>query len=341
MSRFRELHEIGSHFAFRDYYQIHSRLREYFDKRASEGDEQAPIEKAYHALALGDPEPAIALAISAQRTNLTMWKQLMEAIAQAPTGLMQQQDIKQQASEALSEVKQSHQLEAGVAAIVLYTWLLTASERDTKVATSFTTMLGDAYYYLSGGYRQANLETAITCYQAALQVYTQEAYPYDWAEVQNSMGAAYGSLPSGDRQANLERAIACYQAALQVWTHAAYPNDWALAQNNLGLAYNSQPGGDRQTNLEKAIAYYQAALQVYTQEASSYEWARTQNSLGAAYSSLPRGDQQANLEKAIACYQAALQVYTQETYPYEWARTQNNLGLAYSSPPHWRPASQP
>ena len=92
--------------------------------------------------------------------------------------------------------------------------------------------LGTAYSDLPAGDRQANLERAIACYEAALEVRTREAFPVDWAMTQNNLGNAYSNLPAGDRQANLERAIACYEAALQVQTREAFPVDWAMTQQS-------------------------------------------------------------------------------------------------------------
>jgi tetratricopeptide (TPR) repeat protein len=73
--------------------------------------------------------------------------------------------------------------------------------------------LGNAYSDLPIGDRAANLQQAIACYQAALQVRTREAFPADWAATQNNLGLAYANLSRGDRAANLKQAIACYQAA--------------------------------------------------------------------------------------------------------------------------------
>src|SRR5947209_1712510 len=65
------------------YSRLHSRLREHFHQRAGKQgaafpqgivDWQAQIEEAYHALALGDPEPAITTGIVAQQVNLTLWE---------------------------------------------------------------------------------------------------------------------------------------------------------------------------------------------------------------------------------------------------------------------------
>jgi hypothetical protein len=69
---------------------------------------------------------------------------------------------------------------------------------------------------LPGGDRVANLGQAMAYFEAALQVYTHEAFPFDWASTQHNLGIAYSDLPTGDRAANLQQAIVCFQAALQI-----------------------------------------------------------------------------------------------------------------------------
>jgi tetratricopeptide (TPR) repeat protein len=324
-----------------DYYRTHTRLKDYFHALTSRQKpslsqetvaEQAKIEEAYHALALGDPNPPIVLGVFAQGRNLTLWEPLLEAVTQAPVELMPD-DVAYQAYDALVRAEQHHVVQDAVSAIVLYTWFLAASQETPEEIAGLQNNLGEAYRQLPGGDREANLRRAIACYEAALQVYTREAFPMQWAGTQNNLGIAYSDLPGGDREANLRQAIACYEAALQVRTREAFPVDWAGTQNNLGEAYRQLPGGDQEVNLRQAIACYEAALQVRTREAFPVDWAGTQNNLGIAYSDLPGGDQEANLRQAIACYEAALQVYTREAFPVDWAGTQNNLGAAYSDLP--------
>ena len=316
--------------------RLHTRLREHFHNLAvNQGqpaafDWQAQVEEAYHALALGDPQPAIETGITAQQSNLVAWEPLLEAVAQAPVEMMPA-NTHQRAYDALVLAERHRKARDGIEAVVLYTWLITACKGDQPEVSRLQHNLGNAYWDLPGGDRQTNLEQAIECYEAALQVRTREAYPAQWAMTQNNLGAAYRNLPGGDRQANLERAIECYEAALQVYTREAYPADWATTQNNLGNVYSNLPGGNRQKNLERAIGCFEAALLVSTREAYPAQWAMTQNNLGIAYRNLPGGDRQTNLERAIECYKAALQVYTREAYPANWATTQNNLGAAYSN----------
>ncbi|MCE5217841.1 tetratricopeptide repeat protein [bacterium] len=177
------------------------------------------------------------------------------------------------------------------------------------------------------------LQRVIACYEAALRVYTEEAFPTDWARTQHNLGLACWELPTGDRARNLQRAIACYEAALRVYTEEAFPTDWAMTQNSLAIAYWDLPTGDRPRNLQRAIDGFQAALRVRTEEAFPTDWARVQNNLGNAYSDLPTGDRAQNVLRAIACYEVALRVYTGEAFPTDWAATQHNLGLAYQDLP--------
>ena len=324
-----------------DYFKIHSRLREHFHHqvappistlhRAKFGW-QAKIEEAYHALALGDPGPAIEFGIVVQRTNVAVWEPLLETVAQASTELIPA-NVEEQAYDAVVQAERHQYVQDGVAAIVLYTWLLTASQGNPQKVAGLQHNLGIAYWDLPAGDRAANLKQAIACYEAALQVRNREAFPVQWAMTQNNLGTAYSNLPAGDRAENLKQAIACYEAALQVRTREAFPVQWATTQNNLGTAYRNLPAGDQAANLKQAIACYEAALQVYTREAFPVDWAMTQNNLGTAYKNLPAGDRAANLKQAIACYEAALQVYTREAFPVDWAMTQNNLGIAYRNLP--------
>ena len=51
--------------------------------------------------------------------------------------------------------------------------------------------LGTAYWDRIQGNRAENLEAAIKASEAALTVYTREAFPQEWAKTQNNLGIAY------------------------------------------------------------------------------------------------------------------------------------------------------
>ena len=192
---------------------------------------------------------------------------------------------------------------------------------------------GTEYGQASLGDRDANLRRAIDCYEYALRVYTEDAFPQDWAMTQNNLALTYADLPSGDRDANLRRAIDCYEYALRVYTEDAFPQQWAVTQNNLANAYRNLPSGDRDANLRRAIDCFENALRVLTEDAFPQNWAMTQNNLANAHANLPSGDRNANLRRAVDCYEYALCVYTEDAFPQDWAMTQNNLANAYANLP--------
>jgi tetratricopeptide (TPR) repeat protein len=133
------------------------------------------------------------------------------------------------------------------------------------------------------GNRASHLEIAITGYEVVSRVFTRQAFPQQWAAVQNNLGNAYYGRIRGERAANLEAAIRCYLAALEEYTHEQLLEERAGTQNNLGEAYRNRIEGDRSENLEAAIRCFLAALEVRTREAFPQYYAETQFNLGLAY----------------------------------------------------------
>ncbi|MGF1640612.1 MAG: tetratricopeptide repeat protein, partial [Rhodospirillales bacterium] len=83
----------------------------------------------------------------------------------------------------------------------------------------------------------ARLGEAVAAYRAALEEFTREQVPLDWAATQNNLGLALAAL--GEREsgtARLEEAMAAYRAALGERTRERVPLQWATTQNNLGTA---------------------------------------------------------------------------------------------------------
>jgi CHAT domain-containing protein/Tfp pilus assembly protein PilF len=208
------------------------------------------------------------------------------------------------------------------------------------------------------GNRASNIEIAIAGFEVLTKFFPRNAFPVQWAALQNGLGIRYGKRIRGDRAENLKRAVSFYKVALEVRTREAFPEEWATTQMNLGIGYSeleqfSEAIAAYQAALEvrthevspekwamthhnlgvtynergqqsEAISAYEAALEVYTREAFSEDWARTQNALGHAYREAGQSEQ------AIPCLQVALEVYTRETFPEDWAMSQYNLGTAYS-----------
>ena len=190
--------------------------------------------------------------------------------------------------------------------------------------------LGNALFAL--GEREngkERLEQAVNAYRTALQVYTRESAPLDWAMTQTNLGNTLRNL--GDRETGtkrLEQAVNAHRAALQVYTRESAPFDWAAAQNNLGNALSFL--GEREDGTERlkeAVDAFQETLRVHTRESAPFDWAATQNNLGGALLRLgEREDGTELLKRAVDAFQDTLQVHTRERVPLDWAMTQTNLG---------------
>jgi tetratricopeptide (TPR) repeat protein len=106
----------------------------------------------------------------------------------------------------------------------------------------------------------------------ALNEWTRERVPLDWATTQNNLGNAL--LKLGERESGtgrLEEAVAGYREALKERTRERVPPDWATTQNNLGNALLKL--GERESGtgrLEEAVAAYREALKEWTKEAAPY-----------------------------------------------------------------------
>ncbi|NEQ65685.1 MAG: tetratricopeptide repeat protein [Symploca sp. SIO2D2] len=120
-------------------------------------------------------------------------------------------------------------------AISLYKQSLATSREIGAQQTEAVSLsnLGKAYQFF--GNKASNLETAIAAYQNALQIYTREAFPVDWARTQNNLAIAYRHRIRGDKADNLEHAITSCQNALQIRTREAFPIEWEKTQKNLRL----------------------------------------------------------------------------------------------------------
>src|SRR5438270_327900 len=77
--------------------------------------------------------------------------------------------------------------------------------------------LGQTYQLRIEGERQDNLEQAILCCHAALDVCTFEAFPFEHAQTLHVLGSAYVRRVAGERRANLEQAIEYFRRAAAIF----------------------------------------------------------------------------------------------------------------------------
>ncbi|HEY7126833.1 MAG TPA: helix-turn-helix transcriptional regulator [Ktedonobacterales bacterium] len=205
-------------------------------------------------------------------------------------------------------------------------------EREPALWAEGQLALGAAYWKLGEGGDEV-MEAADRALNAALEVFTRERFPYQWAAAHKALGNVHSDFLGNHQAAHLEQTIACYQLASQVHTRKDYPFDWAILQHNLGRALAKRLQGDRAENLKDAFAYFKQALTIFTQEAYPYFWAFTLNSLGESLCEAARlhthAQQREYQEQAIQFYYASLRVRTRAAFPYDWAITQRLLGEAY------------
>jgi tetratricopeptide (TPR) repeat protein len=82
----------------------------------------------------------------------------------------------------------------------------------------------------------ARLEEAVAAHRHALQEYTRERGPLQWAMSQNNLGVALRAL--GEREsgaARLEEAVAAHRHALQEYTRERVPLQWAKSFGDQGV----------------------------------------------------------------------------------------------------------
>ncbi|WP_146343750.1 helix-turn-helix domain-containing protein [Falsiphaeobacter marinintestinus] len=175
------------------------------------------------------------------------------------------------------------------------------------------------------GQRQSGtdqLEQAVTAYRAALEAWTRDRVPLDWAMTQNNLGNALWTL--GQRESGterLEQAVIAYHAALEEWTRDRVPTDWAMTQNNLGVALKTL--GERESGterLEQAVTAYRAALEERTRDRVPLDWAMTQENMALVYLAMAEKadpeEQGPLLSKALTHVDLALEVFDPAETPY-------------------------
>jgi ABC-type branched-subunit amino acid transport system substrate-binding protein len=215
-----------------DYHRVHTLLRNYFHRHAAH-DKSAQIEEAYHAMALGDVDLAIDIAASIHNGNLDLWEPFIDTVVVAPTSLIAP-ETEQQAASALEQAQMNHALRECVAAIILYTRLLTITHEDTLQTAALQHNLGQAYHALAHSavheqHKAAVLEQAISSYKLVLQIYTRDTTPLPWAAAKYDLGKAYCDYLQVAQEVDhaiVKEALDNLVDALQVYTREKYYAEW-------------------------------------------------------------------------------------------------------------------
>lgn len=207
-------------------------------------------------------------------------------------------------------------------------------------------------WHFPQGNRTINFKIASTGYEVATTVFTKEAFPEQWENIQNALReifqlqlfealetvvnkknpeVLYPLLEENKYKLDERFATVLRLKTTDILSEMPPEEAKGIAAILVALSAIIQdfPQGKEANNLEIAITGYEVASMVLTHEVFTEQWAVCQTFLGNAYHRRVKGDKAENLEKAIAHLQNALQIRTREAFPELWAEIQNNLLIAY------------
>lgn len=176
---------------------------------------------------------------------------------------------------------------------------------------------------------QAEYKTAIQNCQTALQTYTENLFPYEYAHTQYVLSLLYADLTTGDKEENARIAIECCKNALRIFTRSEFPEKYAALQTQLGVAHLQLTHPNRDDNLASAIDYFGEALTIFHQNTHADAFAFSSMQLGITYHTLNIGIKTDNLKAAMDNYFAALLVATRQAFPLDHVHLQVHLGKTY------------
>lgn len=121
------------------------------------------------------------------------------------------------------------------------------------------------YTWAQGGNPQF-YRGAMESYQEALKVFTREAAPSVFADIQHHLGVIYSEIPDEVKKKSIWAAISSssFQETLSFYTQEQYPYEYAMVCNSYGNALTKYPAAVLSDNYEKALFYYQEALRIRT-----------------------------------------------------------------------------
>jgi hypothetical protein len=131
---------------------------------------------------------------------------------------------------------------------------------------------------------RASKQFAVTCFRAALELYSRNRTPNDWAVAQANLGLALyrqAELAQGLLRADLQRqSAAAYRAALEIITREVMPAEWALIHVSLAGSFRVRAkdavyAGDVDaacTNLRAAYRHVECSLTVYEPRTASAQY---------------------------------------------------------------------
>jgi tetratricopeptide (TPR) repeat protein len=183
--------------------------------------------------------------------------------------------------------------------------------------------LGNTLAALGQQQRDAALfDSAIQCFNHALEEFSQDDSPIDWAAAQANLGTALQAIGRQEADAKLlNKAVDAYTAALQVYSKKETPEEWMLVMHQLGATFHEHGKllkGNRQ--FQKAVVAYKNALAVLDADNYAFELTATHNNRAAVLHHLAESEENPErLIEAIKAYEKALTVCMEQQLPFHLA----------------------
>jgi len=179
--------------------------------------------------------------------------------------------------------------------------------------------------------RADDAQTALGLFDAALEVFSADKTPLEWAFVHRDRAFLRQFIAERTNDtAALHDSINDLEDALRIIGPKAFPHDWAALNNRLGLALYRLDfdNGDADT-LEQALQAFQNTLTVYDKNKMPIEWAEAMGHFGQVALVIGRVNRDpAMLLQAVDACNDVVSARDRKNMPLHWASAQNNLGSA-------------
>ncbi|MBI5207601.1 MAG: ATP-binding protein, partial [Candidatus Firestonebacteria bacterium] len=219
--------------------------------------------------------------------------------------------------------------------IVAYNTALEIYDEKKNAASygSILKRLGDAHVelYIVATNKTASekyLKDALEFYFKALNVFTKEVFPKEYADIRQRQGLVLIKFKDSDKEKIIE-AIDYFGEALKIYEEKNLRLDFVKAKSELGDAYlKLADKEDRTANLKKALGFYKEALLIYKEEAMLVKLAEMWKNVGITYYNIEENKSQ-NLISAIDALIEALNVFSRDKFPREFIEIKKYIGMAY------------
>lgn len=114
-----------------------------------------------------------------------------------------------------------------------------------------------------------DLKKSVQIYEAALQFFSPEVMPFEFARYQNQLGQAYCKLAEEgeNRWENCHQALCAFEKALSIYEPKNFPQEFGLIHNDLGIVHSMLAEIDGAPELyEKATHCFEQALRIFRRD---------------------------------------------------------------------------